>query len=80
MSVESIGHQFEFSIWWYERDRPVIFESGESDALMELYVLQLHRLRFPSTSGLKENFVIEPQAEFRHSGQINPHFDSTNYL
>ena len=33
------------------------------------------------TSGvLKENFVIETESQFRHSGQLDFHLDGTHYL
>ena len=46
MSVQPVGHEFKFTIGWNERNGSVIVEARQPDALMELHVLQLHRLAF----------------------------------
>jgi len=44
---------------------------------MKLDILQLYGFRLPTTSAFKQDFVIQPESELGHSGQVDPHFDST---
>ena len=46
MSIESIRHQFKFSIWRYERYCPVIFKTWQSDTLMKFNIFQLNSFTF----------------------------------
>lgn len=45
---------------------------------MKLDILQLHRLGFSSSGRFEQNLVIQAQSQFRHSGQIHPHFDAAH--
>ena len=43
VSVESVWHEFKFSIGWDEWNGAIILKSGQADTLVELNVFQFHR-------------------------------------
>lgn len=52
----------------------------QSNALMELDVLELHGLGFASARGFKEHLIVQPQAKFWHPREIDSHLDATHNL
>lgn len=64
---ETVGysrHQVKLAIRWDKRDSSIVLEARQSDALVELYILQLHRLSFATAVGLfKHNFVVEAKSK-----------------
>lgn len=48
MSVQPVGHQFEFTIRWNEWNCAVILKSGQTNTLVKLDVLQFHSFAFAS--------------------------------
>lgn len=42
MSVEAIGHELELSVGRDKGDGAVVFKAGQTDALVELHILQLY--------------------------------------
>lgn len=46
MGVEAVGHELKLAVRRDEGDGAVILKAGQPHALVELHVLQLHRLAF----------------------------------
>ena len=44
MCVESVGHELKLAVGGDEGDGAVVLEAGQAHALVELDVLELHRL------------------------------------
>lgn len=80
MGVEPVRHQFELAVWGYERDGAVVFEPGQSHALVELDVFQLYRLRLASSGTLEQDLVVQSQTQLWHAGQVDPHLDASHDL
>jgi hypothetical protein len=81
LGVESVAHELEFAVWRDEADGPVVFESRQSHALVELDVLHLDCLSACCPAGgLEHDLVVEAQAQFGHAGQVALHLDRAQNL
>ena len=71
LRVQPIAHQLKLPIRWYKANRPIVLEPRKSYTLVELDVLHFNRLSpGRSSSRLEHDFVIQPQPQFWHSGEI----------
>ena len=60
MCVESVGHQFKFTIRRNERNCAVILKSRQTDTLMKLDILQFYCFALASCKKTKDvNFLIK---------------------
>lgn len=81
LRVQTIAHEFEFTVRRDEADRSVILESRKSNTLVEFDVFHLDRLASRSTTGrLKHHFVVQPQTKFGHTTQVALHLDGAQDL
>ena len=81
LRVQPITHQLELPVRRDETDGPVVLEPRQPHALMELDVLHLDGFaprRAPR--GFKHDFIVEPQPQFRHPGQVALQFDGAQNL
>ena len=79
--AQAVGHQVERPVRGDEGHRAVGVEAGEAYALVELHVLQLHRLALASLAlGLHHHLVVQPQLALRHAAQEAPHLQRASHL
>src|SRR5690242_3388680 len=81
LRIQTVAHQLELAIRRDETDRPVVLESRQAHTLMEFDIFHLDRLASCRPSCCFEHsLVIQAQPQFRHTGQVALHLDSTKNL
>lgn len=79
--VKSVAHEFEFSIRRDEGDEPLVLKPSQSDALMELYIVEFHSFVLGGSAlSFIVSLIIEAQLEIGHSRKLAISIDDTNYL
>ena len=74
--AEAITHEFEFTVGRDERYSAIVFETGETDALVEFDVFHFDGFSAGGAAcGFEHDFVVESETEFGHSGEVAFHFD-----
>ncbi len=58
----------------------MIISPGKTDALVKLDVLQLDALALPATGALKQDLVVEAEAQLGHARQVDAHLDAADDL
>jgi len=68
LCVQPVAHELELAIWRNEADGPVVFESTQPYALMELDIFHLDGLASCcSTRCLKHDFIVEAETKLGHT-------------
>mmetsp|Transcript_28252 Transcript_28252/g.45933 ORF Transcript_28252/g.45933 Transcript_28252/m.45933 type:complete len:319 (-) Transcript_28252:79-1035(-) len=81
VSVQPVRHEVELAVRRDERYGAIVLEPSESNALVELDVLQLDGLAGTGLSapsrGLEHELVVQAQLELGHAGEEGLHLDGT---
>lgn len=81
LRVQPVAHKLEFSIRGDKADCTIVFETRQTDALVELDIFHLHGFSSRcATRGLEHDLVVQPQTELRHSTQIALHLHGAQDL
>lgn len=77
--VQPVAHQFEFAIGRDEGHQSFVLEAAQTDALVELDVVELHGLVLGGSAlGLVVGLVVEAQLEIGHAGQLAVRVDHSD--
>mmetsp|Transcript_14532 Transcript_14532/g.31314 ORF Transcript_14532/g.31314 Transcript_14532/m.31314 type:complete len:209 (-) Transcript_14532:318-944(-) len=79
--IQPVRHEIKLSIRRNETNGAIVLKPGKPHTLMELDILQLHRLSrtilICSPRRLKHDFIIQPQLQLGHTRQKRLHLDSS---